>query len=555
MPPDGSQPPLGSAPIPSRIPLAVAATGHRDIDPIHDDAIRQAFADKLRQLQAERPRTPLRCFCGLAEGPDMLFAEAALSLGMEVVAVLAAPPDDFPRNFARPAHPRRSPAELAKRFKGLLARCLDVVVASEGVPLDSPRRYALVGAYLARHCHVLLAAWDGKESSKVGGTRHVLKQFQQGVEDEYLDSPAHALDAPEHRLVHALYVPRGQDRPGQRAFKWTALSSSAVQEQGRILLDTLDRFNEQAVEKLANDPAWVEESRRSLDTQAMPLTPPEARLHGAYRTADALARHWRKTSLRHVRFIFAMALAMIVSFALYSNGIVPSPWLLGTYIACFLAGFAAYVHNRIAKAHSQALDYRGLAEGLRVQLFFRLATVPDKVSVHYLRKQRSEIIWIRDAVRTMDFGPPRHSPAIDLVTTAWIEKQVAYFSQRAAEALRHKTRTDYAALSLFVSGLVVAAAGLFTENTPALLMAIGLLPALAALLAGYSFRTGLDVHAKQYGRMRALFSIAEGNARSEKYREDPGLFQDLVRDLGKEVLAENADWILAHRDRSPTWPQ
>ena len=46
-----------------------------------------------------------------------------------------------------------------------------------------------------------------------------------------------------------------------------------------------------------------------------------------------------------------------------------------------------------------------LAEGLRIQIFWRLAGISDAAADHYLRKQRSELDWIRRAMRAHDLGP------------------------------------------------------------------------------------------------------------------------------------------------------
>jgi len=44
-------------------------------------------------------------------------------------------------------------------------------------------------------------------------------------------------------------------------------------------------------------------------------------------------------------------------------------------------------------------DYRTLCEGLRVQLYWRLAGTDQLVSDHYLMRQKNELDWIRSAVR------------------------------------------------------------------------------------------------------------------------------------------------------------
>jgi hypothetical protein len=58
-------------------------------------------------------------------------------------------------------------------------------------------------------------------------------------------------------------------------------------------------------------------------------------------------------------------------------------------------------------------DYRALAEGMRVQFYWRLAGLKLSVADHYLRKQRSELDWICSAIRVWVFQP-------DPKLVAWI---------------------------------------------------------------------------------------------------------------------------------------
>jgi hypothetical protein len=49
----------------------------------------------------------------------------------------------------------------------------------------------------------------------------------------------------------------------------------------------------------------------------------------------------------------------------------------------------------------QALDYRALAEALRVQIYWMAAGISESVAASYLQQMRSEMSWIRQAVRAV----------------------------------------------------------------------------------------------------------------------------------------------------------
>ena len=47
------------------------------------------------------------------------------------------------------------------------------------------RAYALVGAYIAHHCEILIALWDGEDPGKEGGTVQVVRFKLEGIPDRY----------------------------------------------------------------------------------------------------------------------------------------------------------------------------------------------------------------------------------------------------------------------------------------------------------------------------------------------------------------------------------
>ena len=53
-----------------------------------------------------------------------------------------------------------------------------------------------------------------------------------------------------------------------------------------------------------------------------------------------------------------------------------------------------------------------IAEGLRVQFFWRLTRIDDCAADHYLRTQRTEMDWIRMAIMSLSVvsRPPRERP-------------------------------------------------------------------------------------------------------------------------------------------------
>jgi hypothetical protein len=74
------------------------------------------------------------------------------------------------------------------------------------------------------------------------------------------------------------------------------------------------------------------------------------------------------------------------------------------------------------------------------------------------------------------------------------------------------------------------------------------LPAVAAFFALSAEKRAYEPHYRSYRLMGAIFGRALDEAKTIP-AGNHAEFQELVRDLGREALAENAAWLLDHRHR------
>jgi hypothetical protein len=241
------------------------------------------------------------------------------------------------------------------------------------------------------------------------------------------------------------------------------------------------------------------------------------------------------------------------------------------YIAVFLLLFALGLALRWAgkrrEWHRKYLDYRGLAEGLRVQLYWRLAGVepPPNDSLGYdsfLQKQDVDLSWIRHAMRGTgllhdESFAPDHA-WLEWVIAHWVGDsegkggQLAYFLRGAARRERAHAATErmggiaLAAGLLGALTLLLAGSRLPTAAQNALIVAMGLLPLLAGIREAYSYKKADKELIKQFRFMGRLFSSCR--TRLQRARDDTESRQ-LLLSLGRACLEEHAEWILLHRER------
>lgn len=135
----------------------IGVTGHRGIPQEARAHVREAIDTALHRVEGS-----LEALSSLAVGADQLFAGLALARGAELTVVI--PSEDYEDCFT-------DAAELA-RYRDLKERAAREVRL--GHPHSTDEAYYAAGAYIADHCDLLLAVWDGRPARGLGGTGDIV---------------------------------------------------------------------------------------------------------------------------------------------------------------------------------------------------------------------------------------------------------------------------------------------------------------------------------------------------------------------------------------------
>jgi hypothetical protein len=582
----------------SLIPLLIGVTGHRDIREDDVPQLRARVIQIFDEIRERCPNTPLVVLSPLAEGADRIVAHAALDTGLRLIVPLPMAASDYERDFV---------TEFSRReFQQLLDRAEHVfVVDAPGIPKPETAqdsRYRQVGAFVVQNCHVLVALWDGIDSEFVGGTAEVVQAQRKGTPWRHLT--ADPLDPPEAGPVYHVVTRRASNaQPDGEPFALRRLgpsqptSGNSSWESHLRVIDCLETYNRDVLRYQATLANQRRESRdRLLPTKIQADLPAELLTDlEHFATADALAVYLRNRLRWMLWSTLALALLWVIAMQVHSTlpdeptalsfGAVINlrhvrEFLIDVYLGGLIAASAIGVYLAISKTHNRFLDYRALAEGLRVRLFWRMNHVADAVSDHYLRKQRSELDWIRQSfratsVRRTHAESDRHSLSdpepLEITLVHWVKDQATYFRNAA-------TRDTYWSQTLaWIGGrflLPVFLTLAVIKVLPEFLMQLGMAKAadaslhvqwiqfcltmfltLATILAVCSKTLAFSEHAKQYSRMAFLFGTAHEKLTALVQTGGFAEAKDLLATLGRESLAENGDWVLIHRDRSVELPR
>lgn len=541
------------------IPIVLAASGHRDLLEVDIPAIRQALHTEFVALRKRYPSSRLQLLNGLAEGADWLIAEAALECGLELIAVLPMQQTDYELDFTTP--------ETLGHFRLLLSKAAQIRIAPLSDALaNSPNRdtrYQALGLYLAQRAQRLYALWDGNDNNPLpGGTADVVRLCRDGIASE--DNP---LAQPETCQVRHLRCNRKKNQQAyaaQEANRWYLITddkASAECTYWEEIFHSINDFNQAATE-ISGDPAGeVAQSRQWLIGEAnYPLTiEPNAQ---AFAVADALAR--AKQGQRHTTlWLLSLLVFLSVFFQQLHLGPDMQWYWLALHIGLGITAFVAYRlffggrHNREA----QYMDWRALAEGLRVQTFWHAAGIDQCVSDFYLSSQRDELDWIRHAIRNttahiVSLNDDKHT---DWIKERWLADQRKFFlsgSSSVTEKL-HKLRSwTLISRSLFGAGAVATAVLLLGPfiNIPAtalpwLSLTAAILFVLAAVCRNHTNLMAYEEDANRYQKMGNLFKRAIQVLEQQQKNGDTVSVKNILQAIGKEALAENGEWLLLHRQR------
>ena len=542
-------------------PLVVGVTSHRDLVAAEIEPIRGRVRALFAALRRDFPDMPLVVLSSLAEGGDQLAAEEALREGARLVAALPMARAEYARDFA-------DAAKLA-RFQSLCdaAEIIEVPrrsgAAADATPEGAARdaRYADAGVYVSDHCHLLLAIWDGKPAASLGGTAQVVRYHLTGVRpaEQQRNARRGALGYGSERLAYHVVAsrsrPDGAPLPSLHALDAHWRTGDAISPAGgampdafRAMFDCADAFNRDA-------------TKYSAEIEARDATGALDRL---FRAADWLAMHFQRRVLLAMRVLYTLAALMAIAFTVYDNVPAQDNMLYVFLLLFVIGGFIVTLANRRGW-HRKYLDYRALAEGLRVQSYWRRAGLPltDDAEFgrdNFLQKQDVELGWVRNVMRSaaLEEGEGTAGPgAVATVVAEWIgdgerQGQLEYYRRKAAQRARTHRVTEAIGLASLLVGigisvvLAIFARQLSGDAKNDLVIVMAVFSILAGVRAAYAYKKADKELIKQYRYMQQIFDQArialKGTTDAREQRE-------ILRLLGEAALAEQVEWALMHRQR------
>ena len=581
-PPDGN-----TAAARFRIPVLIGVAGHRDLVAAEVPAIRAAVEQLLRQLCAAQPGVRLQLLSSMAEGADLLAAEIAIDLGIDVIALLPFPLAQCRADIAD--------AAARARFDRVLARAERLELAATdaaAAPLDDAqlrdRQFQRAGALVARYSALLIAIWDGRATGHVAGTARVVDYRRRNLAAAAAASEDLLLAAGDNDLTYEIRCsrrsldPAGAAAAGVQVLGFTSGerhfgdARAGLPEPFATLLRRTGEFNGD----VAAYAARIARHGRRLAPPTPYATPPSlGYVDELFSAADWLGVHFRHCFTRALRaryLLWALLAFLLLAFK-KQHAAAFALASIGGVLLLFVLGWALALWAHRRRWHRRYLDYRALAEGLRVDFYWELAGVRTLAAGEFahesfLQKQDYELEWIRAAMRAVSLrcalSPPVSWPhGFAHTFAAWVgdadpvngSGQLQYYHARVRALERRQRAAEHIARALLFAGLgcgvllAIDAAAMLAQRVllapalqGALLWALALLTVYGAIFEIYLGEKADRALIRQYRYMDALFGVAARELRAVHTTHEQ---LAILRSLGHACLAEHAQWILAHRDK------
>jgi hypothetical protein len=604
------------------IPIVIGVTGHRDL--LDEDILRlkSEVATFFKTTHEDYPESPLILLSLLAEGADRLVADVAMELKEEkdkngayypisLVVPLPLPKEEYKKDFKT--------EESNAYFDTVLAR--KDVIHFELPPLtdDSEgnisklcelrnQHYFAGGRFVVEHCQILISLWDGVHSNKTGGTSDVVEMQLDGDTErtdwsENVLSPlttgpvyhimtrrkSHESDVMpevdkeylEKRIDKKKYKVRMEPCGLNLLYPLDEITGKSLRTEKGKILKNINDYNKDLKD-------GHEELKHKFNSAIHHLIPAEAYcppelevFKKYYACSTTIAAEYKNKVISLLSFIAYSMPPTVLFFEVYSNMAVSHAfWIL--YAAFAGSTYLYYWLSKRDRNHDKFLDYRALAEGLRVQFYWKQAGIKESVATFYLRKHISELEWIRYAIRNIDLillkrqdsvdepsQCPKIKDRIDSAIKAWIDEESKFFRDRIEKFVAEFEASEKRANILFFMTLLFITPALLINHT---LNPGGhwdhyfhiMVPVLFVIAGAHKFYNEKMLYKqniKQYSRMLDTFSRARNRlnniAKSDKISEDNKVkeSQKILEFLGKEALAENGDWLLMHREQPIEPPQ
>ena len=315
-----------------------------------------------------------------------------------------------------------------------------------------------------------------------------------------------------------------------------------------MLRDT-DTFNEDSMKR---------SSRPDEGTEKDPVS---SRLDRLYEAADSMSMANAEMHRKYLGGLSAAATMLTMAFLLYDEA--EWHWMI---ILCGILIIALFVINHLSgrsRFQARYLEYRVLAESLRVQKHLRSAGISCEVSEIMPWNIQLTMPWIRNAVSAAVTGPVPEKRSS--VRESWVIDQRDYHRRSVIKSEQKLKKNDRIMRAALVTTLLIYAFALVFElvwgdaagGKEALSPEVNGMRRMYIKIVMGTAAAGTLFAGNYYGKL-ALPNVTDDHRKMAALYEEAaeeidrlGEKEDLLISLAEDELAENANWYAYQSKNEP----
>ena len=296
-----------------------------------------------------------------------------------------------------------------------------------------------------------------------------------------------------------------------------------------------------------------------------------------YGAADILSQEYQKKHKRNLKLLSGFGIIIIMLFLLYDEAELHL--LIFGCIIIMIAIFYTYKLVGQTECHEKYLEYRLLAESLRLQYYLSIANVSKSVSDILPWFIKKGVPWIDEILASL---PKMETKEKKHIINRWIREQLEYHQKGYIKSLKQYEKNErirkivmgitiltYAAAFIFeiymltipsgeVSSDLLSAVlkslqdcGIMVGLTPTdmirgiLKIIMGTMSAVTLLTEGYYGKMSLPNTKEAHRRMVMLYEKAENDILQN------GETEEIIIHLAREYLIENTTWFAYQKGNEP----
>ncbi len=264
-----------------------------------------------------------------------------------------------------------------------------------------------------------------------------------------------------------------------------------------------------------------------------------------YGAADVLSIENAKKHQKILLILSVFGTLITLAFLLYDEA-----ELHGLILACIIMIIFLFMIRRIAynlDCHRKYIEYRVLAETLRVQYFLSIAGIKTQITDILPWFIKKGIPWIEEMLLTL--------PAVEIgekksILKCWIQDQKAYHDSAVIKSEKMKKRNNnvkYVVTAITIIAYIVTLIfELFIYNNPSdidaniiraiLKIIVGTMSAMTIFTSSFYGKMSLTNIIEDHKRMSSLYEKTENEILQHGENEEELL------ELARECLIENSAW-------------